>query len=69
MTMKKVKTTNNHKVNTKTFDVTKTSLLNSKTCPLEVPGIEPGTSHMRSEHSTSELHPPYDAEALCWEFF
>ena len=25
--------------------------------PLETPGIEPGTSHMRSERSTTELHP------------
>ena len=24
---------------------------------LETPGIEPGTSHMRSERSTTELHP------------
>ena len=25
---------------------------------LETPGIEPGTSRMRSERSTTELHPP-----------
>ena len=25
---------------------------------LEMPGIEPGTSHMRSARSTTELHPP-----------
>ena len=24
---------------------------------LEMPGIEPGASHMRSERSTTELHP------------
>ena len=25
---------------------------------VEMPGIEPGASHMRSERSTTELHPP-----------
>lgn len=25
---------------------------------LEMPGIEPGASHMQSERSTTELHPP-----------
>ena len=25
---------------------------------MEVPGIEPGTSYMRSTRSTTELHPP-----------
>ena len=33
---------------------------------LEVPGIEPGASHMRSERSTTELH-PQDA-CTCAEF-
>ena len=31
-------------------------LLELKEC-LETPGIEPGTSRMRSERSTTELHP------------
>ena len=26
---------------------------------LEMPGIEPGASHMRSERSTTELHPQH----------
>ena len=26
---------------------------------MEVPGIEPGASHMQSERSTTELHPQY----------
>jgi hypothetical protein len=24
-----------------------------------MPGFEPGTFHMQSEHSTTELHPPW----------
>ena len=30
---------------------------NSENSLLEVPGFEPGASHMRSERSTTELHP------------
>ena len=32
---------------------------------LEVPGFEPGASHMRSERSTTELH-PHGRVALVW---
>ena len=35
----------------------------AKKKPLEMPGIEPGTSHMRSARSTTELHP------RLWESF
>ena len=31
---------------------------------VEMPGIEPGTSHMRSERSTTELHPPLCPQSL-----
>ena len=31
---------------------------------LETPGIEPGTSHMRSERSTTELHPLHLLSAI-----
>lgn len=31
---------------------------------LELPGIEPGTFHMRSERSTTELQPPVREDKL-----
>ena len=47
---------------------------NKKT--VEMPGIEPGASHMRSERSTTELHPLYFTVQLisfksmyCWQRF
>ena len=36
-----------------------------KNC-LETPGIEPGTSHMRSERSTTELRPLRVLRCCCW---
>ena len=33
---------------------------------LELRGIEPRTSHMRSEHSTSELQPHVSSEVVGW---
>ena len=32
-------------------------MYDKNTASLEMPGIEPGASHMRSERSTTELHP------------
>ena len=32
-------------------------LYGQKLASMEMPGIEPGASHMRSERSTTELHP------------
>ena len=29
--------------------------------PVEMPGIEPGAFHMRSERSTTELHPHHES--------
>ena len=33
-------------------------IISGKKKKVEMPGIEPGASHMRSERSTTELHPP-----------
>ena len=36
---------------------------------MELPGIEPGTFHMRSERSTTELQPHFVQYAVLFSYF